>query len=252
MTLHEWKIGRLVAESRRAVVAKQLRIFAEQHQIEIVVVIVVDPDRLLEPSLRQLRLGLSETCPCLLTYSAAPGFGDDAQIRQPVIVEVAGGDRTRRPSALRGHFRQRDRVPFLSSATPPADQASTSGFPSPSKSSASIPAPFGSSFARDCHVAKFQLGRGLIRGLGLDGLVDLRKEAPLQVFRDRRALGALLDFLKGLQFARRVIGAASAAIRVVKLKMRSGQVGIELRGEISNSLSALRALSVQLVETPRL
>src|SRR5215471_4432970 len=43
--MNKRKPSSLVAEPRRAVVAHQTRAFAEQNQIEIVVMIVIEPDR---------------------------------------------------------------------------------------------------------------------------------------------------------------------------------------------------------------
>ena len=53
MSLYEGEVRGLIAEARRAVVAHQPGILAQQDQIEIVIVIVVDPDRLFVTAGRQ-------------------------------------------------------------------------------------------------------------------------------------------------------------------------------------------------------
>ena len=60
MTLHERKIRRLVAEASFPVVAHKDQALAEQHQIEIAVVVVIDPYCLFIRPLRQYHRALLE------------------------------------------------------------------------------------------------------------------------------------------------------------------------------------------------
>src|SRR5579872_3871977 len=85
---NERKISGAVRESSRTLIAHEGRFFSEQDEIEIVIVIVVDPNGPIEPALRKARLITLES-PFYIPVEQRAGLRQNAQIHQAIVVEVA-------------------------------------------------------------------------------------------------------------------------------------------------------------------
>ena len=225
MSLYEGEVRGLIAEARRAVVAHQPGILAQQDQIEIVIVIVVDPDRLLIMAGGQLG-GMLLKLSLLVDVHRRAGFGENAQIRQAIVVEIAGGDGDDVFQAFEAAGRNGRRSVFQehNAARRPCQRV---GLAIAIEIERQNSRAFRIELGGHGDIAEFQLRRILIGRLRFDGLVDLRVEAPLHILGDSRPFGALLGSLKQLQLAGAVFRAARLAVGVVKLEMRSGQARIE-------------------------
>src|SRR5579883_1003693 len=82
-------------------------------------------------------------------------------------------------------------------------------------------------------------------------IVNLRVIAPLDVFRNSRSFGLLLEVLEGGQLARGFLRAPAGAVKVIKLEMRGGEERIELGGALEFCLG-LGALVIGAVERAQL
>src|SRR5260221_6756929 len=96
MTLNERKLSRLVGETSCALVANESGFLPQQQQIEIAIVVVIEPHRLFIGSSGQLRRMLLENAAAIVIERRA-GIGQHTKIRQSIVVEIA---RRYRPDIL--------------------------------------------------------------------------------------------------------------------------------------------------------
>src|SRR5262249_24324011 len=90
-TVHKGKVRGFITESRMAIISQQRGIRTEKHQVQVVIVVVIDPDGSGEAPLGHLQKALLENAfPVLI--ECGPVFGDDCKVREAIIVEVTGSD----------------------------------------------------------------------------------------------------------------------------------------------------------------
>ena len=92
MGFHEGEVGGAILEAGLALIAYQGGLIAEKKQVEIVVVIVIDPDRLLEFSLGKRSFEWLEVA-FVIAIELGAGRGEDAEVVHTIVIEIAGGDR---------------------------------------------------------------------------------------------------------------------------------------------------------------
>src|ERR1700752_2285199 len=85
--LNKWKGLRFVAESRCTVIAEENRFLAKEEKVQIVVVIVIEPNRFCVATLRNrdrrfFKLALA------IDPKLGTRFGNDRQVRQSIVVKV--------------------------------------------------------------------------------------------------------------------------------------------------------------------
>ena len=84
--------GSAGTESGFAVIAHHRGMFAEQQQVEIAVVVIIDPNGFLKTPGRQFRRIFLEN-PVPIAIERRSGICQHAQVRQAVVVEITRGNR---------------------------------------------------------------------------------------------------------------------------------------------------------------
>ncbi len=90
--LDEREVGSAVGKSGRAFIAIQRRSCAQQDQVEIVIVIVIHPHGALETLLGKVGIDAAEMAFGVGEEQRA-GLGDDAEVHEAIVVEIAGRGR---------------------------------------------------------------------------------------------------------------------------------------------------------------
>ena len=219
---------RFVAETSLAVIAEEAGVVAHQEQVRVVIVIVVQPERFAEGAARQFRLEFE--LPAGVAVEQGGVRGDDDQIGQAIVIEIAGGDGDDVAEVLQaGIDRGFDAVAKEGCApVSPGDQAGAStAIQRESDGSRGVAGESGGQLllAIDGGGQRRRCGRGR-------RIVDLGKEAPFHVFRHGGAFLLLLQVLKLLQLGGGVFGPVRLAIEAVELKVRRGETGVQRAGPL--------------------
>ena len=220
-----------IAESRRSVVAQQDRLFAQQKKIQIVIVIVIDPNRFGIVPVSDRNRGLLE-----LTLAIDPQFRtrfrDDGQVRQTVIIKVRGGHGNDILNAIQSAVNGRYAAvaEYLHARIRPGHNLRGAVAINIGSNQTCI-----RGFKPVTQLASRQFHRLGHRQVGSTGgvcyIIDFRKETPLQIFRNRGTGLTLLDFLKNRLFTSGISGASGRPVSVKKLEVWSRQRWVQFRTE---------------------
>ena len=250
MPADEREVLRLIAEAGRPVVALYGRRVAEEQQVEIVVVVVVDPDDLPDARGGERHRGLREH-PLRVRVERHAGVGDDRQVREAVVVEVprrdgphpldtveacVGRRRIAVPEEAHGRRRPREQIRAAVGVRVEHEQARAAGRESP-----------GQRRIGERHRHRRPVVHRVCR---IDGVEDFRVEAPVEIFGDRRSRLTALEVLEDLLLARGVGGAPGVAVGVEELEVRPGEIRVEFGGalELAQRLGGLVGELVQVAE----
>jgi len=226
--LDEGEVCGAVGEAGFALIADQCGTVAEQDEIEIVVVIVIEPDGSVEAVLGEIGFEGFETASDIAVEERA-GFGEDAEVHETVVIEIAGCDLD--------YVLEGGQAGIGSEVGAFAIEGGSFGGPDEEIDltfAGGVDGDEGGGFGIDCSgedvvfVDRIRLrrcGRG-----GTRRIVDLGIIAPVDIFGDGGAFLLLLELLKGLKFASGVGGAAERAIEVEELEVGSGEEGVESDG----------------------
>ena len=244
------KYFRFIAESGGAVVAQQNGLVAEEEEIEIVVMIEIEPDgfgvvaigdgygRLFEPAFA-------------IDPEFGAGFGDYGEVGQAVVIEIAGRDRNYIFQIAQTGIQRSGGTVFedFDSGAGPGDEfgIAVAIHVGRSKTRAA-----GVESSGQLSGIEFDCGGGLgcrrrffSRGIGY--IVDFGVETPLEVFGNGGARLASFDGEERGLFTSGIVGAASGPVRVGELEVRAREIGIELRRQFEFFYRLIRFVG-ELVE----
>ena len=216
----EGEVRGAVGETGGAFIAQERGGVAEEHEVEVVIVVVIDPGGALEAALRQMGVLANEVAFGVAIEQRA-GVGEDAEIHQAVVVEIAGGDGEGADEIFEaGLFDEIGAV---------AVQRDRGGGPNQQIGLARAGG------IDEGHAGRLRIGRLDWRGAGRCGsaggrggrVVDFGVVAPFDIFGDGGAFGLLLETLELGERLGGFGGLAGLAIEIVKLKAGRGQEGIE-------------------------
>ena len=245
MPRDEREFGRLVGESGGALVANERGLLPQQQQVEIAIVVVIDPQSFFILSCRQLRGMLLENAVAIVIERRA-GICEHTKVGQAIVVEVSGRDGLdvfQSIEAALGDWRLAALVnPYA--LRRPRDQI---------RSAVAIEIHNREARRRRVEVTR-QLAIGKLQRrwrstgrLRLDRFIDLGVVAPLHVLGHSGAGLAFLDLLKNFQLIRSLFTAARLPILIEELEVRTSQVGIQL-GRNLQLLEPFAGLACQLVQ----
>ena len=219
---HEGKTLGFVAETGVAVVAQQTAIVADQKKVLVVIVVEIQPNGLPERAAGQV--GLLLEAPLHVAVERRALLGDDAQIGQAVVIKIAGRyeDHVAQPFEARIRGRRPAIAEKRHPARRPRNQAGAGAIQVQNGEAGGSLVESAGDLLRAVDRWRKRRGRRLV-----DGIVDFRVDAPLQVFRNGRAFLFLLYVLKNGQL-RGALRAIGLAVETVKLEVRARQTRIEV------------------------
>ena len=205
----EWELGGRVGKRTVSVVAQERRLFAEEQQVKIVIVVVIDPDGfgVSGGGKGSRKLGVFAVS---FSVESGPGGCEYTKI-------VAGRGQTGYVLDLFQTAEEKDIVVKLLDAFGiPGEQVRAGG-----GDSGDVP--------RQDFAGKAGIGNG---GAGaIDAVIDFGIFAGFHVLRDGGAHLAFLDLLESGKLLGGIGGTVGLAVGIVELEMRGGQIRVKPGGD---------------------
>ena len=170
-------------------IAHQDGVLAEQDQVEIVVVVVVDPDGAFEAALRERGVDGSEAA-FRVAIELRTGLGEDAEVHEAVVIEIARGDGDHAGDLFQAG------IPGQYGAI--AVQMDARCRPDQQIGAASAGGIDGDHAVASAKTRSVEDGLRIAKSLGRNarGIVDFGVNAPVDIFGDGSVFGLLLPGLE--------------------------------------------------------
>ena len=215
----EGKFRGLIAETGLAIVGDQRGMIAQQQQVEVAIVVVIDPKRLLVWTGRKFR-GIFLKDPLAIVIQRGARAGQYAKVRQAIVIEISRRDTPDILQILQARFGWRFPVLIKTHAIGrPCDQIRMAIAVQIEQRHASR---YRVEVIGQLMVSEFKPRWRLIGRLRLNRLVDFGVITPLHFLGNGGAGLALLDLLENLQLARRIFCSPRLPVLIEELKVRPG------------------------------